>query len=418
MALSGADSTRLLSTLQRLLEIPAGDLKTALTHAADAIADALRADKVDAFLYDAARDSLVARGVSMQPLSALQRSLGLDVLPLANGGRMVEAYRTGKTFRSGALRSDPAELLGVRESLKVESVVAIPLYVGTRLRGVLAAASLERGHFSDADQAFGESAVRWVGVVAHRSELIAEMERNAVEQGRRAAAEEVVTVLAHDLRDYIAPVSMRLHLLRHRAESEGRTDDASHAAAALRGISSLGALIGSLLDVARIDRGLFSLDLEPLDLASLAREAAALLSNGDHPVVVSSPAPVIVMADPARLRQCLQNLIGNAINHSPANASVNIFISRVRDLDRAWGQAEIIDEGPGIAAELLPRIFDRFVSGREKEGGLGIGLYFAKRVAVAHGGDLTAHGGEGRGARFVLRIPADSANGDPMGDGD
>ena len=77
----------LLETLKRLLDIPAADLKVALSLACDAVAAAVHADKVDAFLYDAERDCLVADGSSNQPLSAKQIRHGLDVLPISNGGR-------------------------------------------------------------------------------------------------------------------------------------------------------------------------------------------------------------------------------------------------------------------------------------------------------------------------------------------
>ena len=80
---------RFLETLERLLELPSADLKTTLSFASDLVADATGADKVDAFLYDSTRDSLVAVGTSDRPLSARQRKLGLDVLPLSNGGRVV-----------------------------------------------------------------------------------------------------------------------------------------------------------------------------------------------------------------------------------------------------------------------------------------------------------------------------------------
>src|SRR5437763_640083 len=79
------ESTRALATLERLLAIPAADLEAALTSACDLVAEALGADKVDAFLHDPTRATLVAFGSSTQPLSALQRKSGLDVLPIANG---------------------------------------------------------------------------------------------------------------------------------------------------------------------------------------------------------------------------------------------------------------------------------------------------------------------------------------------
>src|SRR5438270_8329548 len=112
------DPARMLLTLQQLLEIPAADLRAALTHASKALAEALAADKVDAFLYDESRDCLVAVGSSTQPLSALQKKLGLDVLPVSNGGRVVYVYKTGEVFLTGHLLEDAEELRGVKEGLK------------------------------------------------------------------------------------------------------------------------------------------------------------------------------------------------------------------------------------------------------------------------------------------------------------
>src|SRR4051812_12155853 len=107
-------SDRLLITLERLLAIPAGELENALSHACNAVGDALNAEKVDAFLYDDSRDSLVALGTSSTPLSSLQKKLGLDVLQVSNGGRVVYVYQTGQTFVTGRLMDDPEELRGVK----------------------------------------------------------------------------------------------------------------------------------------------------------------------------------------------------------------------------------------------------------------------------------------------------------------
>src|SRR5688572_21680405 len=192
-----ADTARLLATLQRLLEIQADGMATALTHAANTIAESLDADKVDAFLYDDSRDSLVAVGTSTQPLSNLQKALGLDVLPLSNGGRVVHVFRTGEVFRTGDLQSDPEELRGIKEGLRIKSKLGIPLEVAGKRRGMVMVASLKPDHFKAEDESFARSVVHWVGVIAHRAELIQEIERGALENGRRAAAEELVTVLAH-----------------------------------------------------------------------------------------------------------------------------------------------------------------------------------------------------------------------------
>jgi two-component system, OmpR family, sensor kinase len=397
---------QLLSTLQRLFDAPVADLQLALTHSANAIAEALGADKVDAFLYDELRDSLAAVGTSTQPLSDLQKRLGLDVLPLSNGGRVVHVFRTGEIFRSGNLVDDPEELRGVKEGLKILSKIGVPLEVGGQRRGMVMIASLKPDYFTAADEAFAISIVRWVGGVAHRAELIEDIERNAVERGRRDTAEELVTVLAHDLRNYLSPVASRLYILRKRAEADGRADDLDDIGAALRGVSNTTSLISDLLDVARIDRGLFAVDLEPVDLNMLVDESATLLSTAEHEVVVSASERIVAWADAKRLRQCLDNLLINAINYSPRGAPVHLLISLKRRDGELWAQVEIRDEGPGVPQELLPQIFDRFQTHRKKAGGLGLGLYLAKQIAIAHGGDVLAEQNPGRGARFVVRVRA------------
>jgi len=402
---AGANPERYLSTLQKLLQIPAANLKTALTHAANAVSEALGADKVDAFLYDDTRDSLVAMGTSTQPLSNLQKKLGLDVLPLSNGGRVVWVYRTGEKYRVGDSLKDPEELRGVREGLGIRAQIGVVLEVATQRRGMLMVASLKPDFFTDADAVFVETAARWVGMVAHRSELVENIERHAVEQGRKTVAEELITVLAHDLRNYVSPVVMRLYLLRHRAESERRAADIDDINVSLRGLARLNALVANLLDVARLDEGMFQIDLQPVDLVAMVKEAAAVLSTPENQILVETSDAVIVAADAARMRQCLDNVFTNAINHSPKNAPVSVFISRASKDGQTWGVVQVVDEGPGIPEELLPHIFDRFVTGRKDNNGLGLGLYLAKRIAAAHNGDLEADRFPGKGARFTIRIP-------------
>ena len=158
-----------LLTLERLLAISVSDLKSALTEASDLVAEALKADKVDSFVYDAQRDTLVAVGASRQPLSALQKRLGLDTLPVSNGGRTVEVYRTGRSFGSGRIDEDVEELRGVREGLKVRSEIGVAFEVSGVRRGVLMLASLERERWTEEDVRFAESVGRWVSSVLHQA---------------------------------------------------------------------------------------------------------------------------------------------------------------------------------------------------------------------------------------------------------
>src|SRR4051812_22013660 len=272
-------SEKRLEVLEQLLRLPGGDLKATLAQASDVIAEVSGSDKVDAFLYDPGRDSLVAVGSSTQPLSQKQRQLGLDVLQISNGGRVVQIYKTGETFMSGRLDEDMDELPGIREALKIKSKLGVPLVIGGERRGMMMLASLKHDFFSDDDARFMEMAAPWIGLVAQRAELATEIARNATEQGRRAGAEELITVLAHDLRNYIAPINMRINVLRMRAESERRADELRDIELLGRSVDRLGELITDILDVSRIDMGVFAIQPRPIELAGLVREVVATFES-------------------------------------------------------------------------------------------------------------------------------------------
>jgi two-component system, OmpR family, sensor kinase len=406
MTAAANDHERYLATLQRLLEIPATDMKAALTQASDALAVVLASDKVDTFLLDASRDSLVAVGTSTQPLSALEKQLGLDVLPVSNGGRSVEVFTSGAMFRSGNVQDDERELRGVREGLKVRSIVAAPLDAGGRRRGALMVSSLKPDLFSKLDGALVESAARWVGSVIERAELSEAIKRAAVEQIRYSTAEELMTVLAHDLRNYLQPVTWRMHALRQRAARDDRADDLRDVDAAQGALSRVTSLVSDLLDSARLESGLYDLRLQEVDVAVLLHDAAAEMSTADHAVKVNSAQAVVVAGDPLRLRQCVDNILANALSHSPPGAPVHIYMERENSESGALARIEIVDEGSGIPESVLPHLFEKFYSVRgERAEGLGLGLYIAKRIASAHGGDVTADHYIGKGARFTIRIP-------------
>jgi two-component system OmpR family sensor kinase len=399
------DRTRhLLDTLERLLELSGAEQEVALAAASDLVATALQADKVDVFMYDEERDTLSALGSSHQPLSALQKRHGLDVLPLANGGRVVHIFNTAQPFVNGEVERDPEELRGIKETLAIRTQLGVPLHVGQELRGVLLVASQKPNFWTQNDLPFAESVARWIGIVAHRAELSAETSRNAVEQGRRAVAEELVTVLAHDLRNYLAPLDLRIRSMRRRAEREERREDLRDFDLTLKGLSRLGSLVSDLLDVARVDQGIFCIEAQPVPLLALLEETAATLETTEHPIVVQAVEDLTIVADPMRIRQCLENVIGNAIKHSPKSGKVYVTSSRVQKESGSWAAIDIRDEGPGIAEHVLPHIFERYVKGGPRAG-LGIGLYLAKRIVLLHRGELSVESKIGQGARFRVTLP-------------
>lgn len=401
-----ANQPRLLETLEKLLEMTAAEQRIALVQACDLVATALNADKVDAFLYDDARDSLVALGTSTQPLSAQQRRHGLDVLPLANRGRAVQTFVSRSTFVSGAVQEDMEELRGIREVLRVASQVATPLVVGGVVRGVLLVCSLAPGFFTADDVRFLETVGHWVGVVAHRAELVEQIGRDAAERARRRAAEELITVLAHDLRNLISPIDGRIQLVRMRHEREGRTADLRDIDLAHRGLGRLTSLIADILDTARIEKASLELELSPTELRKLVTEVSATFSTPTQPIMVHAAEDVAAMIDANRIRRCMENLVANAVKHSPRGAPVHVTLSRYDREDGEWVRIEVLDEGPGVPADIAPHIFDRFFTAQKRTGGLGLGLFVSRAIASMHGGDLVVEPSEpGKGARFTLTFP-------------
>lgn len=395
---------RLLTVLERMFEIQANDISTALSRAADMVVEALNVDKIDIFLYEPETTTLVALGVSDTKMGRLQKSIGLDRLPLANGGRIVEVFQTGKSYFSGHVDEDPGELLGIKQALGVRSLIATAYTIASERRGVLAVSSAQPEFFTTRDVSFVEIVARWVGMVAHRAELVEQVAKEAAEQGRRVAAEELVTVLAHDLRNYLTPLWGHIDMIQRRATREQRARDVQDATAVVGTLRRFNRLITDLLDVARLDQGIFSINQESVNLVPLVREMATSLRTATNPVFVHMPDELVVYADPARIRQALENLIANAINHSPPDAPVAVNASIEQRDNGAWVLITVRDEGPGIPEEILPHLFQPFVSGTGSTG-LGLGLYLASRIASAHGGTLTVESKLGEGANFQLALP-------------
>ena len=187
-----ADRDRwLLAVLQRLLTLEPGDLSAAMTEAAQQVADVLGADKVDVFFYLPAEQALVAEGTSDTPMGRREHALGLDRLPLAQGGRTVEVFRTGRSHRTEHADQDADEVSGLAKDLGVRSSLAVPLEVAGVRRGVLLASSATPAAFSEADLEFLESVARWIGLTAARLAQAELLAARAAEEGLRLTAEQL-----------------------------------------------------------------------------------------------------------------------------------------------------------------------------------------------------------------------------------
>jgi DNA-binding CsgD family transcriptional regulator len=189
-----ARDDRLLEMLQQLLAIRSVEFRATFTEAATIIAETFGADKVDVFVHQPARNVLAALGTSETPMGRHQEELGLDVLPLANGGSAAWAFETGTPYLTGHADQDPEELRGVVEGLGVRSTVNIPLEIDGRRRGVLQVHSATPDFFGEQDQRALGAVAGWVDLIMHRAELMEEREREAERRGGRRAAEELARI--------------------------------------------------------------------------------------------------------------------------------------------------------------------------------------------------------------------------------
>ncbi|MFL5702646.1 MAG: ATP-binding protein [Ktedonobacteraceae bacterium] len=397
---------RLLTTLVRLLELPATEVNTTLNQAAQLVAEVLAADKVDIFFHESANETLVALGTSDTPMGRRQHAIGMDRLPLANGGCTVEVFLSGTSYLTGHADQDPNELVGIKVGLGVRSEIGVVLQVHTQHRGVLLAASGTPDFFSQQDLRFLEAVARWIGIVIHRTELIEQMRHEAVERGRHLAAEELLTITAHDLRNYLTPMRGRIELLERRARREGREQDVRDARATTHTLGLLDRVITDLLDVSRLNQGIFVITPAPMNLVELVQEIVAAFRSAGNPIHVHAPTEVVLSADAARLRQLLENLLANAVKYAPRQTPITVEVYTEERTDGTWVILTVSNAGPGLPPERLATLFHPFVAGSESIG-LGLGLYLAKRIAEAHAGTLTLDSPAGQGVQATLALPVE-----------
>jgi two-component system, OmpR family, sensor kinase len=399
-----AGDPRLLETMAGLLRIKTSDPRAAADGAAQLVAEALGADNVVVFLHQRGPDALDAVGTCDSPMAARLRELLVDCQPVLQGGTTAGAFLSGEPFLAGHLEATAGDVPGVVTLLGVHSELSVPLqYDGVR-RGVLTAQSAKADFFSDADLAYLQAVSGWVAAAIDRTEFVEAAAERARQQGRGDAADEVFTVLAHDLGNLLAPLRLRLQLLALRSEAAGQVAELADVVAAGNSARRLQDLIDELLDARRLGEGLFTLRCEQLDLVPMAQQTAALFSTPRVPVVVQGEPAVGAFADPERLRRALENLVANAVRYAPEGTSVTVMVATEPGPEGDVAVVEVSDLGPGISPDIAPRIFDRYWSDGASKG-LGLGLYLARGVIEQHGGSLDAASTTGEGARFRVAVP-------------
>jgi PAS domain S-box-containing protein len=237
-------------------------------------------------------------------------------------------------------------------------------------------------------------------------------EEKRVEQQRNESErrkDESLAILAHELRNPLATVLSAVQILIAKGPPE--PDLIWPREVIDRQVSQMTRLVDDLLDVSRTARGRIALRKQRVELATVVDHAVetsrAVIEQRGHELVVSLPRePITIEADGARLTQVLQNLLNNAAKYTERGGRIALAASRE-------GESVVIrvaDNGAGIPAEMLTKIFEMFVqvdrSLERAMAGLGIGLTLVKRLVELHGGEVEAHSaGPGQGSEFVVRLP-------------
>ena len=221
--------------------------------------------------------------------------------------------------------------------------------------------------------------------------------------------QEFIAMLAHELRNPLAPVRNASSVLRrqpHMPPTVTRMCDIID-----RQMGHLTRLVDDLLDVGRIVTGKIALSVAPIDLSEVVHTSIETvrpaLQARQQTLALRVPEHLPLLGDATRLAQSLQNLLHNAVRYTPAGGHIRVSVHT----EGGSLFASVADNGQGIAPEALERIFDLFrqepsAERSPHESGLGIGLNLARALVEQHGGRLTAHSdGPGRGSRFVMQLP-------------
>jgi PAS domain S-box-containing protein len=217
--------------------------------------------------------------------------------------------------------------------------------------------------------------------------------------------DEFVSIASHELKTPLTSLSGTLQLLDRIKDGPVTPVMVKMIGQANKAVKKINMLIADLLNVGRLREGQLALHIAPFDLASLIQEVVNQLSH-EYPtaLIVNCEEALLVNADAVRIEQVITNFVNNALKYAPA--SKQIVVSALREKDTV--RVAVSDEGPGIPAEKLPHIFDRYYrvdDSSMKYTGLGLGLYICAEIIRRHGGQIGADSEIGKGSTFWFTLP-------------
>ena len=299
----------------------------------------------------------------------------------------------------------------------------LPLVHGDRFHGALWIDG-ELTPMSSAllDEVAARAAIAFATASLYKALQVEIAERRQAEARLEEAArrkDEFLAMLAHELRNPLAPIRNAVELIRLAEPSETKVRWAADVTD--RQVRQLTRLVDELLDVARISQGKVVLQTQCLDLVALVTQAIDTqrdtMSKRHQTLTLSLPAqPVNLNGDATRLAQVVNNLLSNAIKYTPEGGAISVGVSQAERDGGEFALLEVRDNGIGIEADLLPHVFELFEQGKRAldrtQGGLGVGLTLVQRLVQLHGGDVVASSpGPGQGSTFRVLLPC-------LGEGD
>jgi signal transduction histidine kinase/ActR/RegA family two-component response regulator len=248
-----------------------------------------------------------------------------------------------------------------------------------------------------------------VGAVAVAKDIESRVRAEEALKEADGRKDEFLAMLAHELRNPLAPIGAAAALLGRDGTNVDRVRQSS--AVITRQVQHMTGLINELLDVARVTRGLITLDTSVLDTKRIVAEALeqmrpALESRGHSLQVNQPPSPAFVKGDHKRLVQVLANLLNNATKFTPEGGIIRVELA----MDARHVRMSVYDNGIGMTQELIHKAFDLFTQAERtsdrSQGGLGIGLALVRSLVQLHGGHVSAESaGPGQGTRFTVCLP-------------
>jgi CheY-like chemotaxis protein/nitrogen-specific signal transduction histidine kinase len=221
--------------------------------------------------------------------------------------------------------------------------------------------------------------------------------------------DEFLAMLAHELRNPLAPISSAAQLLRHGRLDTARRDHATDII--IRQVRHVSGLLDDLIDVSRVTRGLITTEKQPCVLQAVVADAVeqvrpTIEARRQRLELALPAAPLRILGDHKRVVQVLANLLGNAAKYTQPGGAIALALERTGETV----ELRVSDSGIGIDPQLLPRVFDLFAQGERSadraQGGLGVGLAVVRSLVELHGGQVTAASeGSGTGSVFTVALP-------------